>query len=106
MTMHTTMLSKPRVCNVYSGNRKDIRGLRFQDATLADNKDVARNESLAIADVCVMGVTFRSPVPLTPGKVHHMSAKGQDSTSLVSPLRIVSCKVRADGDFDVAAEFF
>ena len=106
MTMHTTMLSKPRVCNVFAGNRKDIRGLRFQDATLADAKDTARNESLVISDVCVMGVTFLSTVPLTPGKVHYMSAKGQDSTSLVSPLRIVSCKVRADGEFDVAAEFF
>jgi hypothetical protein len=106
MTMHTTMLSKPRVCNVFSGNRKDIRGLRFQDATLADNKDAQRNEAMEIADVCVMGVTFRSPAPLVPGKVHYMSAKGPDSTSLVSPLRIVSCRLRADGEFDVSAEFF
>jgi hypothetical protein len=106
MTMHTTMLSKPRVCNVFAGNRKDIRGLRFPEATLADNKDTQRNEATPIEDVCVMGVTFRSPTPLTPGKVHYLSAKGQDSTSLVSPLRIVSCRVRADGEFDVAAEFF
>ena len=51
MTMHTTMLSKPRVCNVFSGNHKDIRGLRFPEATLADQKDANRNEAIEVADV-------------------------------------------------------
>ena len=106
MTMHTTMLSKPRVCNVFSGNHKDIRGLRFPEATLADQKDANRNEAIEVADVCVMGVSFRSPIALTPGKVHYLSAKGIESSSLVSPLRIVSCRLRGDGEFDVSAEFF
>jgi hypothetical protein len=100
------MLTRTRVCNVFSGNRKDMRGLRFPNAFLGESKETRSDDAIHIADVCVMGVTFRSTVPLTPGKVHYMSAKGQDSTSLVSPLRVVSCRVRADGEFDVAAEFF
>jgi hypothetical protein len=105
--MNTSMLTKPRVCNVYSGNRKDIRGLRFPEAVLADSRDARGDEQTHIADVCVMGVTFRSPVALTPGKVQHLSAKAhEDGSSLVSTLRIVSCRLRADGEFDVSAEFF
>ena len=106
MSMQTTMLSKPRVCNVYTGNHKDIRGLRFPEATLADHKDASRQDATEIADVCVMGVYFRSPVALSPGKVHYLSAKGAESSSLVSPVRVVSCRIRADGEFDVNAEFF
>jgi hypothetical protein len=101
------MLTKPRVCNVYSGNRKDIRGLRFPEATLGDSREARSDQLIAIADVCVIGVTFRSPEALIPGKVHHLSAKAhEDGSSLVSTLRIVSCRLRADGDFDVSAEFF
>jgi len=55
----------------------------------------------------LIGVSFRSPVPLSPGRVHYLSAKSHaDSSSLTSALRIVSCKLRADGMFDVGGEFF
>lgn len=107
--MNTTMLTKPRVHNVFAGNRKDIRGLRFPEATLAADKDTPRHDDdvIDIADVALMGVTFRSPAPLSPGRVHYLSAKSSaDSSSLTSALRIVSCKLRADGMFDVSGEFF
>jgi hypothetical protein len=105
--MNTTMLTRTRVCNVYSGNRKDMCGLRFPAATLGENRDTRTNDAVQIADVCVMGVTFRSPCSLIPGKVHYLSAKAHDDGSaLVSAVRVVSCRVRADGDFDVSAEFF
>ncbi len=103
--MHTTMLSKPRAHSVFSGNRKDMRGLEFPDATLADGAEAA-GEQLRIADVTLKGVSFRSPVALNPGKVHYLTAKGPNASSLSSVLRIVSCKLRADGEFDVSAEFF
>jgi hypothetical protein len=104
--MNTTMLTRPRVHNVYSGNRKDIRGLEFPDATLCEAKDAPRDGHLDIADVALKGVSFRSPRPLSPGKVQYLSAKGANSSTLSSTLRIVSCKLRGDGDFDVSAEFF
>ena len=104
--MNTTMLTRSRVCNVFSGNRKDMRGLRFPNATLGESREARGDDCVQIADVCVMGVTFRSPVSLTPGLVHHLAAKAQDGSTLVSALRVVSCKLRADGDFDVSAEFF
>jgi hypothetical protein len=100
------MLTRTRVCNVFSGNRKDMRGLRFPLATLGETRETRGDDAVHIADVCVMGVTFRSPVSLSPGKVHHLAAKAQDGSSLVSTLRVVSCKLRADGEFDVSAEFF
>ena len=104
--MNTTMLTRTRVCNVFSGNRKDMRGLRFPTAFLGESKETRSDDAIHIADVCVMGVTFRSPVSLTPGLVHHLAAKAQDGSALVSTLRVVSCKLRADGEFDVSAEFF
>ena len=103
--MHTTMLTKTRNHSVFSGNRKDMRGLEFPDATLSDSKE-EKGEVLAIADVTLKGVNFRSGVALNPGKVHYLTAKGPNSSSLASALRIVSCKLRADGEFDVSAEFF
>lgn len=103
--MQTTMLSKARNHNVFSGNRKDMRGLEFPDATLCDSKE-EKGDVLTIADVALTGVKFRSGVPLTPGKLHYLNAKGANASSLASALRIVSCKLRADGEFDVSAEFF
>jgi hypothetical protein len=68
------MLTKPRVHNVFAGNKKDIRGLRFPEATLAETKDATRHNEdvIDIADVALMGVSFRSPVPLSPGRVHYL----------------------------------
>ena len=103
--MHTTMLTKARNHNVFSGNRKDMRGLEFPDASLSDAKEGA-GDVLAIADVMLTGVKFRSAIPLSPGKVHYLNAKGPNASSLASALRIVSCRLRADGEFDVGAEFF
>ena len=103
--MHTSMLSKARNHSVFSGNRKDMRGLAFPDATLSDAAD-GKGETIPIADVTLKGVNFRSGVALNPGKVHHLAAKGPNASSLASALRIVSCKLRADGEFDVSAEFF
>ena len=103
--MNTTMLTRPRVCTVFNGNRKDMPGLVFPEASLCD-PDEPRDSEIDIAAVTLKGVNFRSPVPLSPGKVHHLSAKGANSSSLASALRIVSCRLRPDGDFDVSAEFF
>ena len=103
--MHTSMLSKARNHSVFSGNRKDMRGLEFPDATLSEAAE-AKGEQLRIADVTLKGVSFRSPIALNPGKVHYLSAKGPSASTLASSLRIVSCKLRADGEFDVSAEFF
>jgi hypothetical protein len=103
--MHTTMLTKVRNHSVFSGNRKDMRGLAFPEATLSDSKE-EKGDLLPIADVTLKGVNFRSGVPLSPGKVHFLAAKGPNASSLASALRIVSCKLRADGEFDVSAEFF
>lgn len=107
--MHTTMLTKPRVHNVYAGNKKDIRGLRFPEAMLAETKEAHHGDEdvINITDVALMGVSFRSPIPLSPGRVHYLTAKSlAEASSLTSALRIVSCRLRADGEFDVSGEFF
>ncbi len=103
--MNTTMLTRPRVCAVFNGNRKDMPGLVFPEATLCDPNE-SRDTEIDIAAVTLKGVNFRSPVALQPGKVHHLSAKSGGSSSLASTLRVVSCRVRVDGEFDVSAEFF
>src|SRR5688500_3393709 len=92
--MHTTMLTKVRSHNVFSGTRQDMRGVQVPDATLSDSRD-DHADMLAIAGATLTGVKFRSAVPLTPGKMHYLSAKGPSASSLASPLRIVSCKLRA-----------
>ena len=58
------------------------------------------------ADLVLTGLRFLSPVPLRPGTVRFLRTTGSDDAKLSSTVRVVSTKVRPDGQFDVTAEFY
>lgn len=80
-------------------------GLR--DAHLSDGMvvDPISNEGTDVSHVVLHSVSFRSPVPMPPGTVRSLRAGGQDAR-LNSGIRVVSCRLRSDGTYDVKAEFF
>lgn len=61
--------------------------------------------AMTVSHVHLQGVAFRSPKPLQPGSVRYLRTDDKGHT-LHSKIRIVSCRLRADGAFDIKAEFF
>jgi hypothetical protein len=62
-------------------------------------------EELQIFNVQLQGVGFRSTAPLQPGTLRHLRTNSGDAR-LTSKVRIISCRLRGDGFFDITAEFF
>lgn len=58
-----------------------------------------------VSHVALQGVGFRSSKALPPGTIKYLRTDGAEA-SLHSKIRIVSCRLRADGAFDIKAEFF
>ncbi len=58
-----------------------------------------------VSKVALMGVQFRSERVLQPGTVRHMRV-GNGPPRLMSQVRIISCRPRIDGSYDVKGEFF
>lgn len=106
--MQTTKLSKPRQLAVFSGTEKtgvaDLPECEFAEGLLRDAREDLNSE-MTVSDVKLRGVSFRSAVALSPGQVHFLAARGA-GTTLSSAVRIVSCRLRSDGRFDLTAEFF
>jgi hypothetical protein len=70
----------------------------------AENKP-AESEEMQIFNVQLQGIGFRSTVPLQPGTLKNLRTNSGDAR-LTSKVRIISCRLRGDGFFDITAEFF
>lgn len=62
-------------------------------------------DHLPVSHVHLQGVGFRSSKSLPPGTIKHLQTDA-GGHQLNSKVRIVSCRLRADGGFDIMAEFF
>jgi hypothetical protein len=94
--------------NLLTSNRRtSLRGSFLTQAVLfeASKSGDAKNE-LKVSDLVLTGLRFLSPVPLKPGTVRQLRTTGADDAKLASSIRVVSTKVRPDGQFDVTAEFY
>lgn len=84
------------------GRRTGLRSAMLAGGSVADPID---NSELEVSNVVLHGVSFRSTRPLAPGSVLLLRAGGADAR-LSSSVRIVCCRLRSDGTYDVKAEFF
>lgn len=84
------------------GRRTGLRSALLSEGSVADP---IGGEELDVSHVVLHGVSFRSTPPLPPGSVLLLRAGGTDAR-LCSSIRVVSCRLRADGTHDVKAEFF
>jgi hypothetical protein len=81
-------------------NQEDCsRGVVFESDT-----DPAE-AMVPVSKVALIGVQFRSERVLHPGTVRQMRV-GERSPRLMSQVRIISCRPRVDGSYDVKGEFF
>jgi hypothetical protein len=58
-----------------------------------------------IFNIVLQGVQFRGTAPLQPGSLRNLRTSSGEA-KLASSVRVVSCRLRADGFFDITAEFF
>ena len=72
---------------------------------LANAEKPAEAEEMQIFNVQLQGIGFRSTVPLQPGTLKNLRTNSGDAR-LTSKVRIISCRLRGDGFFDITAEFF
>ena len=63
------------------------------------------DKPLTVSHVAIQGVAFRSPKAFRPGTTMLLQTDASRA-ALVSKIRIVSCRLRSDGQFDMKAEFF
>lgn len=92
----------------HATSRKDTAGC-FRDALLTEGRlsdsEAVRGPGETVSHVALQGVGFRSSHALPPGTIKYLRTDGA-AASLHSKIRIVSCRLRADGAFDIKAEFF
>ena len=88
--------------------RTSLRGAFLAHATLSALSAEGQEspEVLKVNELVLTGLRFLSPVPLRPGTVRFLRTTGSDDAKLSSAVRVVSTKVRPDGQFDVTAEFY
>lgn len=90
-----------------NNRRTSLRGSFLTQAVLTEpGEDSESQNQLKIADLVLTGLRFLSPVALRPGTVRQLRTNGADEAKLSSAIRVVSTRVRADGQFDVTAEFY
>jgi hypothetical protein len=94
--------------NMLTNNRRtSLRGSFLTQAVLTEvGQEADAAEQLRISDLVLTGVRFLSPIPLRPGTVRQLRTTGSDEAKLSSAIRVVSTRVRSDGQFDVTAEFY
>lgn len=63
------------------------------------------DEAVSVRNIAIQGVTFRAPRAISPGTIRQIKMDTERAT-LASKIRVVSCKLRGDGSFDIKAEFF
>lgn len=88
--------------------RTTLRGAFLAQAILTPltPSGAEMNHQLKVNDLVLTGLRFLSPMPLKPGTVLQLKTTGNDDAKLASAIRVVSTKVRPDGQFDVTAEFY
>jgi hypothetical protein len=88
--------------------RTSLRGAFLAQATLSAISAEGQEspEVLKVNELVLTGLRFLSPVPLRPGTVRFLRTTGSDDAKLSSAIRVVSARVRPDGQFDVTAEFY
>ena len=88
--------------------RTSLRGAFLAQATLSAITAEGHEspEVLKVNELVLTGLRFLSPVPLRPGTVRFLRTTGSDDAKLSSAVRVVSTRVRPDGQFDVTAEFY
>jgi hypothetical protein len=88
--------------------RTSLRGAFLAQATLSAITAEGQEspEVLKVNELVLTGLRFLSPVPLRPGTVRFLRTTGSDDAKLASAIRVVSARVRPDGQFDVTAEFY
>ena len=88
--------------------RTSLRGAFLAHATLSaiTSEGQESPEVLKVNELVLTGLRFLSPVPLRPGTVRFLRTTGSDDAKLSSAVRVVSTRVRPDGQFDVTAEFY
>ena len=90
-----------------NNRRTSLRGSFLTQAVLTEvGQEADAADQLRISDLVLTGVRFLSPVPLRPGTVRQLRTTGADEAKLSSAIRVVSTRVRSDGQFDVTAEFY
>jgi hypothetical protein len=90
-----------------NNRRTSLRGSFLTQAVLTEvGQEADTADQLRISDLVLTGVRFLSPVPLRPGTVRQLRTTGADEAKLSSAIRVVSTRVRSDGQFDVTAEFY
>lgn len=92
----------------HATSRKDtancFRSDLITEGRLSDSEAV-HGPADVVTHVALQGVGFRSRHALPPGTIKYLRTDGAEA-SLHSKVRIVSCRLRADGAFDIKAEFF
>lgn len=63
------------------------------------------DKPLTVSHVAIQGVSFRTTKAFRPGTTMFLQTDASRA-ALVSKVRIVSCRLRSDGQFDIKAEFF
>lgn len=88
--------------------RTTLRGAFLAQANLTplNAAGAEMNHTIKASDLVLTGLRFLSPIPLKPGTLLQLRTTGSDDAKLSSAIRIVSTKVRHDGQFDVTAEFY
>src|SRR4051812_38012577 len=96
-----------RESHVGTGVLSPVEGPASDDivSALAAKSACDNENQMEVFNVQLQGVGFRSTVPLPPGTMRHLRTSSGDA-KLTSKVRIISCRLRADGFFDITAEFF
>src|SRR5690606_41593345 len=77
----------------------------FRQDLLAEGTLSEGNDRQPVTHVALQGVSFPSTRAMHPGGIKNLKTANRQAT-LESKIRIVSCRLRSDGLFDVKAEFF
>ncbi|MGF1634088.1 MAG: hypothetical protein ACFCVE_09595 [Phycisphaerae bacterium] len=106
-------LGSSRIIDAVRGPRTATRNGRtgLEDAQLADGAISLigpddKGAELKVRHVVLQGVSFRSPTPLKPGDYRFLKTGTGGDAKLASGIRIVSCRLRSDGEFDIGAQFY
>lgn len=84
---------------------EDIRQDNLSQGVLYEHEADSAEAVMPVSKVALMGVQFRSQQVLHPGTVRQMRI-GDRPHRLMSSIRIISCRPRTDGSYDVKGEFF
>jgi hypothetical protein len=106
--MTVELLQEPRTKNAPAAERR--RSTRFPIVTQAslfpaNTKDDWGKLTVILRDISLNGIGFRSAIALSAGEVYHIDI-GAGPLKLHARLRVVNCRNRKDGMYDVGAEFF